>query len=322
MPASWRWLSFLRSRFSTQASSTGLPNTYKPLVAKGVHQADIFEPALKQFRRAFRAGEPLFEDDQQATAWRAERRRVMHHLLRLVSASSWADHLVLRGSLLLNIWLGEAAREPGDMDWVVTPASIGLHDRWAKQLFRDLIAMVAREPEIDAVRFDVDAIAIDDIWTYERAPGRRIVYPWRSAGLPAGAVQMDFVFNEQLAAEPIRVDVPQPDGGVISVRCASMEQSLAWKILWLETDSCPQGKDLYDAVLLAERVQLPFNVLRNTAEAAPGFRIADLSADSPLRWSVDWENFQREYPQVTGEAIEWQARLATALGPTFAQARR
>ena len=28
--------------------------------------------------------------------------------------------------------------------------------------------------------------------------------------------------------------------------------ALAWKLLWLATDTYPQGKDLYDAVLLAE----------------------------------------------------------------------
>src|SRR4051812_46460451 len=129
-----RWSSYVRSYFSTPRP-TEFPNTYKPLNADGVQQADVFDPALKQFPRAFRAGEPAFEDAVQEARWLVARRRAMDHLLRLVSRSIWSDHLVLRGSLLLKLWLGEAAREPGDMDWVVSPPSVGLKDLQASQLF-------------------------------------------------------------------------------------------------------------------------------------------------------------------------------------------
>ncbi|PYC74957.1 hypothetical protein C7C45_03455 [Micromonospora arborensis] len=36
------------------------------------------------------------------------------------------------------------------------------------------------------------------------------------------------------------------------VLAAPAPLALAWKLLWLATDRYPQGKDLYDAALLAE----------------------------------------------------------------------
>jgi hypothetical protein len=39
-----------------------------------------------------------------------------------------------------------------------------------------------------------------------------------------------------------------------------------------------------------------------------------------LAWSVDWRNFQDEYPTVLGEAEHWQHRLAHALARSFGEA--
>ncbi|MFC8722504.1 nucleotidyl transferase AbiEii/AbiGii toxin family protein [Kitasatospora sp. NPDC057198] len=52
---------------------------------------------------------------------RRARRAVLDHLLALLADSPWADALVLRGSAVLPAWLGPAAREPADLDWIVLP---------------------------------------------------------------------------------------------------------------------------------------------------------------------------------------------------------
>ena len=67
----------------------------------------------------------------------------MEHLLRIVIESPWSDHLVLRGSLVLCGWLGDAAREPGDMDWIVRPKTIHVTDPWVTDLFQGLAARMA-----------------------------------------------------------------------------------------------------------------------------------------------------------------------------------
>ena len=97
----------------------------------------------------------------------------------------------------------------------------------------------------------------------------------------------------------------------------SGKDSLA-HILWLETDLYPQGKDLYDAALLAERTYLPAELLREVLSRELGADAETFTADRVLAWQVDWDNFVAEYPWVVGTPQQWQSRLHQALQGTFA----
>jgi hypothetical protein len=295
----------------------GFPTTYRAAANDGVLRKQIFDPALKQFGRAFRPGDPEFLD-AESTRRRSElRRRVTDHVLRRVAESAAGEHLILRGSRLLRAWFRDAAREPGDLDYVIDPPAVGLTDIQATRLFEDILTAVFAPPLPAGVELRPDAVAIDDIWTYERAPGRRIVFPWRAAGLPGGAVQVDVVFGENLAGPARRILVPAADGGCVSVRAAGPAQSLAWKLLWLSTDSYPQGKDLYDAVLLAERFALPRSVMERTFEQVGSNWALSATPADILAWPIDWINFQVEYAWVDGDTNGWKSRLVRALAPTF-----
>ena len=105
-----------------------------------MHQHDAFDPSVKHFQRAVRAGEPAFDDAAMGERWRVARRTAMEHILAIVAESPWAPHLVLRGSVLLKAWLGEQAREPGDIDWVVTPLTMMLDDRRTTEMLDGLVA--------------------------------------------------------------------------------------------------------------------------------------------------------------------------------------
>ncbi|MFF4319468.1 nucleotidyl transferase AbiEii/AbiGii toxin family protein [Streptomyces sp. NPDC001568] len=50
-------------------------------------------------------------------------RAALDHLLRLISESAWGDELILRGSMVMPAWVGDRARAPGDLDFVVLPPS-------------------------------------------------------------------------------------------------------------------------------------------------------------------------------------------------------
>lgn len=296
----------------------GFPATSTPAAAAppDPSRPRVFDPAVKQYLKAFRLGDPAFADPEVARRWRAARSDVMGHLLRVVSGSPWRGHLVLRGSLLLKAWLGDAAREPGDMDWVVTPESVTVRDRLAREILEGLPQLVRENPVAGTAAVEGAGIAADDIWTYDRAPGKRLAFPWRADGLPPGAVQMDFVFEEELWAPPEVTEIPTSRGPV-EVMAASKELALAWKLLWLHTDVYPQGKDLYDATLLAENCRLPLRLLGKAlgvGEAPPPDRP---DRRFPLRWDVDWDNFRLECPWVAGSAREWQQRLAATLAPMF-----
>ena len=194
-------------------------------------------------------------------------------------------------SLLLQAWLGEASREPGDIDWIFRSESVGPNDAVAQGMLDELRTALADDPMAGPAIIEVDKITLDDIWAYERAAGKRIRFPWLAENLPHGDVQMDITFREKLLDEPQETAIATIDGGTLSLLAAGKAMSLAWKLHWLETDMHPQGKDLYDATLLAEQTRLPYALLIRTLQAGDWRKPADFGHDFPLQWRVDWDNF-------------------------------
>ena len=295
----------------------GLPRTLRTVPGEDVVQRLIFEPALKQHHNAFRAADPGFADPARGEAWRAARRRALDLVLDAIAGSEWAESLVLRGSVLMATWFGEAAREPGDLDFVVVPPTFSITDPAAGRLLAGIAA--AAEARGDGeVGFSARDAVVEDIWTYDRVPGRRMVLPWSAPGLPGGHVQLDFVFNERLAEPPEPVEL----AGGATVWAATPTLSLAWKLMWLINDMYAQGKDLYDAVLLAERYPLPHELLdevfRLSGEWPEHGRERILLADVvDAVGYVEWHHFVMEYPQLADREREFVDRLIRAVTPTF-----
>jgi hypothetical protein len=155
------------------------------------------------------------------------------------------------------------------------------------------------------------------------SPGWRIVVPWAVEGLPGGTVQLDIVTGEPLPVPPVVTEIPLVDGSTTAVKTASRELSLAWKILWLVTDINAQGKDLYDAVLLAEQLAergtpLQWPLLHKVIAASDPRSAAGLSLESIGEvHDHEWKHFPAEYPWITATPKELQSRLQKALAPTF-----
>lgn len=294
---------------SAPAGRDGFPATYLPLKAKKrkVRQRAAFDPALKQFFHAYRPGEPVFADPAAGDRWLAARRAAMAHVLSVVATTPWAENLVLRGSVVLRAWFGDAAREPGDLDFVVAPTTFDAEGAEAEAMMSGLITAVAAHP---GHGLRADQVVSERIWTYERVPGSRLMFPFDVDGLPQGAVQVDLVFNEHLPDEPTVLTIPPLN---TRIRTATARLSLAWKLEWLMDDAYPQGKDLYDAVLLAEHVNAPAADIRPLMRPELGRILADWIEDDLLGLDVDWQNFRDEYPGVTGDANRWLRRLAMAL---------
>ncbi|GAA1960593.1 nucleotidyl transferase AbiEii/AbiGii toxin family protein [Kitasatospora viridis] len=309
----------------TERADLGVPLTLRPVTDERAQQAPVFDPALQHLRYGYRAADPRFEEPELAAAWPSARRRALDLVLAAVADSRWVDHLVLRGSVLLRAWYGEAAREPGDLDFVVVPRDWMFDDLRSTEMLDGIAAAVERTAAEAGgpVRFEAAAAAVDDIWTYDRVPGVRMVLPWTAGELPGGTVQIDFVFTEPLPLPPEPIAIPSATGDRAAVlHAATPELSLAWKLMWLLTDDYPQGKDLYDAVLLAEHGPLRYRVLRDAfAAGGPEQALRPVLDDAVpgIGREVEWEDFQQEYPVITAGADEYVARLGAALAPTFAQ---
>ncbi|MFJ2954337.1 nucleotidyl transferase AbiEii/AbiGii toxin family protein [Streptomyces sp. NPDC087270] len=317
-----------------------LPLTLRLVDDEHAVQQPVFDPALKQHTRAYRASDPEFADPAARAAWLAARRTAMDLVLAAIAGSPWRDHLVLRGSVLLSRWFGEAAREPGDLDFVVTPARWRIEEERTGAMLHD-IARAAEDvaehaadhgPDRAAdrtapsgavsttaphtIRFHASDAVSEDIWTYDRVPGRRLVLPWTSGTTPGGIVQLDFVFNESLPVPPEEVTI----GGACLLG-ATPELSLAWKLVWLVDDMHPQGKDLYDAVLLAEHCTVDYETLAAVFIAADPANVAhplrpDITDELPPP-AHEWQHFADEYPHLAGDPAELADRLRAALAPAF-----
>ncbi|GAA2272679.1 MULTISPECIES: nucleotidyl transferase AbiEii/AbiGii toxin family protein [Kitasatospora] len=290
-----------------------LPRSVRPIDDEVVTQQPVFDPALAGYTRALRPSEPVFADPELAGRWQAARREALNTVLSAVARSEWADHLVLRGSVLLRAWYGEAAREPGDLDFVVRPEDWELEDERTDRMIGQLAADAERLS--GRVRLHADQAVADEIWTYSRVPGRRLVLPWTAPGLPGGMVQLDFVFTEHLPAAPQTSELPGVEGELLT---ATPELSLAWKILWLISDNHPQGKDLYDAVLLARSAEVSYELLRQVfTQSDEGWARWPVVPDQIAELDVDWDEFAKDYPQLAEPWEEYPAELLAGLAATF-----
>ncbi|MFD7588298.1 nucleotidyl transferase AbiEii/AbiGii toxin family protein [Kitasatospora sp. NPDC059811] len=292
----------------------GLPRSVRPIDDEAVSQQPVFDPALAGYARALRPSEPAFTDPQLAQRWLAARREALNTVLSAVAGSQWAEHLVLRGSVLLRAWYGEQAREPGDLDFVVRPTDWQLEDERTDRMFEELAADAERRS--GTVRLHADQAVSDEIWTYSRIPGRRLVLPWSAPGIPGGTVQLDFVFTEHLPVPPESYQLPGVTGRLFA---ATPQLSLAWKILWLASDDHPQGKDLYDAILLSRTDGVPYDLLRQVfTQSDETWSRCPLLPEQISGLYVDWDEFAKDYPQFTGPVEEYPAQLLAGLHATFA----
>ncbi|MCX5271271.1 nucleotidyl transferase AbiEii/AbiGii toxin family protein [Streptomyces virginiae] len=282
-------------------------------------EARVFDPALKHFTDGYRITDAAV-DVTLRPAWRAARRTALDVVARGVARSGWADSLVLRGSMPMSGWFGEAAREPHDLDFVVVPRDWAIEEpRTGRMLAAVAEAAERAADEHGGLVIAAGAAVSEDIWTYERVPGRRLVLPWSAPGLPGGQVQLDFVFDEPLPVAPEPAEV----AGVV-LPAATRELSLAWKLMWLAGDMHPQGKDLYDAVLLAEDRVLPYPLLEEVFrlsgewEGGGGRQIPPTLDVFEDFTGTDWATFALEYPGLDIGGRRYEERLLAALAPTFA----
>jgi hypothetical protein len=212
-----------------------------------------------------RQANPIFADPAVGRAWRAARWTTILGVLGAITP--FADRLVLRGSVALRAIFGDKAREPGDLDFVVTPSTLSIGSPDAEKLLHGVIAAVG-----------ADEVSIEDIWTYERAAGKRLLFPFQVAGLPRGTVQLDVVFHEPL---PLPAELILLDG--------------------------------LDVPLLAEHTDADPDLVRELIRPELGPLADEFGPDTVLSWSMDWTNLADQYPDLPPDRVHWQERLALAM---------
>jgi hypothetical protein len=189
-----------------------------------------------------------------------------------------------------------------------------------EQPHREVIERVRAHPRTaTGVFLDADAVEEDATWAYadygitDGGGGARLIFPWRADDATVGTLQLDFAYDEPLLEPPVLTAVPRGGGQPpVALWTASPGLSLAWKLQWLCIDQVTHGrcagKDLYDAVLLAESdgMRLSSRVMRTVIERIPD-RVA-LRPESVRQWEVDWSGLH-----ASGTSQQWLDRLTSAL---------
>lgn len=235
------------------------------------------------------------------------------HVLAGIAASPWRDVLVLRGSAAMPAWVGDRARMPGDLDFVVTPSA----DGGVHMPVVDLLRHLDGQPPPPGLDLDLGNASLDwfsdlDDEAYGDDSGIRVRIYWEAVGRPddEGTLQIDFAADEVMPEPPAAARVPRLAGGVpIELPAAGPGLSLAWKLRWLdadqEDDGLAQAKDLYDAVVLAEAH--PDSLTPALIGAVLPSRFA---ADQIPGWDVAWRRLRDLGGRsIAGDADAWLARL-------------
>jgi len=263
-----------------------LPST---IAGRPVEMQHVFDPAMRHYVHGYRFG-GLAGDagmDEQL-AWNDLHLSRSALVLRTLMAGPLGEHLVLRGSWLLHLWLGAEARLPHDLDFVAVGGDLSVD-----HLLTTAANELSRSDACRQAGLLAGEISTASIWAYEKIEGRRLVIPWVVGGR-SGAVQVDLTVDEDVPLPLEHLDV---DG--VAVRTVSMEMALVWKLMWLATDGYPQGKDLFDAVLLTRHTSLSdegaawlrgalAKELTGTYATDPSFAVDH----------VEWQHFHAEYPAI------------------------
>lgn len=243
-------------------------------------------------------------------------RLVFDHVLAGIAASPWRDRLVLRGSAAMPAWVGDRARVPGDLDFVVAPSGDGRIELPVVELLRHLGEQPTPRPglSLDVENASLDWFSDLDAEVYGDISGIRVRICWETDTDDEGILQVDFAADEFMPESPVTARVPRLTGGEpVTLPAAGPGLSLAWKLRWLdadqEDDGLAQAKDLYDAVVLAEAHPGCLTPALIAAVLPPRF-----AADRIPAWDVAWRRLRDLGGRsIAGDPDAWLERLHRAM---------
>lgn len=249
----------------------------------------------------------------------------VERFLYRIARSPYADQFVLKGALLLDVWLEEAARPTRDLDL------LGFGDLSAETL-RGMFTTICDQPvEPDGVRFFADSVSVRAIRDQDEYGGQRVTLRGE-LGTARLHVQVDVGIGDALTppAEwidyPVLLDLPRPH-----LRAYCPETTIAEKLhamVTLDVDNS-RMKDFFDLYRLAETRRFDGEMLsaavRDTfarrGTAVPAVRPVALTAAFALhpgkraQWSAFLKRGRlRNAPEALEPVIE---TIAGFLGPVL-----
>jgi hypothetical protein len=176
-------------------------------------------------------------------------RFALERLRYRLSVSPYADRFILKGAMLVAVWMPDAFRATRDLDL------LGRGDPsrgFAEIVFKDLCGM-AVEP--DGVEFDATTVRAELIREHQRYSGTRVKLEASIAGAAIG-LQADVGFGDAVVPPPAMIDYPSllqfppPHVSAYSRYTVVAEKLQAAVELGLTNSRL---KDFFDVFMLASR---------------------------------------------------------------------
>lgn len=223
----------------------------------------------------------------------------VERFLYRLSRSRHAEQFVLKGALLLLVWLGETLRPTRDADLL----GFGeLSDAALVTIFRELCAV---EVEPDAVTFDAATVAVSAIREEDAYGGRRVTLRGR-LGAARLAIQVDIGVGDavtpapQWLEYPSLLDLPRPRLRVYPRETVLAEKLHAMVLLGMRNS---RMKDYFDVHALLREEAMDDAELAHALAATFQRRRTALPQDVPAGLSD-------EFASDAAKRAQWRAFLS------------
>lgn len=226
------------------------------------------------------------------------RRFATERFLYRLSVSPHARHFVLKGGMLMLVWLGEQIRPTRDVDL------LGFGDLADEPLVAAVMEVCAFPVQDDGLRFDPESIRIAAIRRDDPYGGRRVTV--RALMGPAKiAVRIDIGIGDAVVPEPewleypSLLDLPQPRLRAYRPETAIAEKLHAMVALGMQNS---RMRDFFDIMALADHLSFDGEVLSRAVQNTFERRNTELPRDGVAALTPD-------FVAVPGKQAQWEAFL-------------
>ena len=211
-------------------------------------------------------------------------RYAVERFLYRLSCSQYADKFVLKGAMLLTVWLGQSHRPTRDLDLLGFGES-------SEEALRKVFEKICRvEVERDGLAFDPSDIAIEEIRGDQEYSGQRVKLNAR-LGSARMRIQIDVGFGDVVvpkakpAMYPVLLDFPAP-----RIRAYPKETLIAEKLQAMVALGMANSrmKDYYDIYVLSQTFSFDGHDLVNAIIATFKRRDTPIPGEIPLALSGEF----------------------------------
>lgn len=226
-------------------------------------------------------------------------RFAIERFLYRLSRSPYTQQFVLKGAMLLRLWLPEMGRATRDLDLA------GFGEISADGL-RTIFSEVCVQPvEDDGARFLPESVRVESIRGFDEYGGFRVTCEGQLESVQLH-VRVDIGIGDQLTPSaqwidyPVLLDLPRP-----RVRAYRPETAIAEKVqamVWLDLQNS-RMKDFYDVWRLAEALPFDGPDLVEAVRQTFARRGTDVPAGLPVALTA-------EFAKLSSKQRQWQAFLS------------